>query len=91
MKQFCEIALLVTVCLILAPFLSAEKDTATEKTIAALEQQWAEAQRDGKSAAVAPLLAASFVNTDTSGQIEAKISFCPTSRAGSGNTTRSVT
>jgi len=72
MKQFCEIALLVTVCLILAPFLSAEKDTATEKTIAALEQQWAEAQRDGKSAAVAPLLAASFVNTDTNGQIYGK-------------------
>ena len=72
MKQFCEVTLLVAVCVISAPFLSAEKNTATEQKIAALERQWAEAQRDGKSADVAPLLAKDFINTDTSGQIYGK-------------------
>ena len=72
MKQICEGALLLTVCLISVPYLSAKKDTATEKTIAALEQQWAEGQRDGNSAAVAPLLAEDFINTDTSGQTHGK-------------------
>jgi ketosteroid isomerase-like protein len=72
MKQICEFALLLTVCLISVPQLFAGKDTATEKTIAALEQQWAEGQRDGNSAAVAPLLAEDFINTDTSGQIHGK-------------------
>jgi ketosteroid isomerase-like protein len=72
MKQTCELALLLTVCLISMPQLFAGKDTATEKTIAGLEQQWAEAQRDGNSAAVAPLLAENFINTDTSGQTYGK-------------------
>jgi ketosteroid isomerase-like protein len=72
MKQICELALLLTVCLISMPQLFAGKDTATEKTIAALEQQWAEGQRDGNSAAVAPLLADDFINTDTSGQTYGK-------------------
>jgi ketosteroid isomerase-like protein len=68
MKRICELALLLTVCLIAMPQLFAGKDTATEKATAALEQQWAEGQRDGNSAAVAPLLADDFINTDTSGQ-----------------------
>ena len=68
MKRICELALLLTLCLIAMPQLFAGKDTATEKAIAALEQQWAEGQRDGNSAAVAPLLADDFINTDTSGQ-----------------------
>ena len=72
MKQFCEVALLMTVWLISVPYLSAEKNTAAEKRIAALEQQWAGAQRDGKPDAVAPLLATTFVNTDTSGQTYGK-------------------
>jgi ketosteroid isomerase-like protein len=72
MKRICELALLLTVCLIAMPQLFAGKDTATEKTIAALEQQWAEGQRDGNSAAVAPLLAYDFINTDTSGQTYGK-------------------
>ena len=72
MRPLCEIALLLTVGLISVPYSFAKKDTTTEKTIAALEQRWAVAQRDGKSAAVAPLLAANFVNTDTGGQIYGK-------------------
>ena len=72
MKQICEIAVLLTACLISVPNLSTEKNTTSEKTIAALEQQWAEAQRDGNSAAVALLLADDFINTDTSGQIYGK-------------------
>src|SRR6266550_1038405 len=72
MKQIREVALLLTACLMSVPYLSAEKNTSPEKTIAALEQQWAEAQRDGNSAAVAPLLADNFINTDTSGQIYGK-------------------
>ena len=72
MRPLCEIALLLTVGLISVPYSSSEKDTATQKTIAALEQQWAVAQRDGKSAAVAPFLADDFINTDTSGQAYGK-------------------
>ena len=72
MKQFCEVTLLVAICMISTPYLSAEKNTATEEKIAALERQWAEAQRDGKSADVAPLLAEDFINTDTSGQTYGK-------------------
>lgn len=72
MKQICEVALLLALCLIAMPQSFAAKDTATEKTIAALEQQWAEAQRDGNPAAVAPLLADDFINTDTSGQTYGK-------------------
>jgi len=68
MKQFREVALLLAVCMIFGPYLSAEKNTATEQKIAALERHWAEAQRDGKSADVAPLLAEGFINTDTGGQ-----------------------
>ena len=72
MRPLCEIALLLTVGLISVPYSSSEKDAATQKTIAALEQQWAVAQRDGKFAAVAPLLADDFINTDTSGQTYGK-------------------
>ena len=72
MKQICGVTLLLTVCLFAVPNLSADKNASTAKTIAALEQQWAEGQRDGNSAAVAPLLAEDFINTDTSGQTYGK-------------------
>ena len=68
----CELALLLSLCLISMPSALAGKDPTTEKTIAFLEQQWAEAQRDGNSAAVTPLLTDDFINTDTSGQTYGK-------------------
>ena len=43
-----------------------------ETVIVSLENQWAEAQRDGKANVVAPLLAESFINTDTDGQTYGK-------------------
>jgi ketosteroid isomerase-like protein len=47
-------------------------DSGVEKAIAGLENQWAVAQRDGNAAAVAPLLAESFINTDADGQTYGK-------------------
>ena len=43
-----------------------------QKTIAALEFKWAEAQKTGESKSVAPLLTEDFVNTDTDGNVSGK-------------------
>lgn len=51
--------------------LSAANDN-TQKAIADLESKWAEAQKVGHAAAVAPLLADSFVNTDVNAQTYGK-------------------
>jgi hypothetical protein len=41
-----------------------DQEHAIQKTVIGLEYKWAEAQRDANAGVVAPLLAASFVNTD---------------------------
>lgn len=68
-----SVVALCFVCLVAAPALSAaQQQDDAQKTIAALESKWAEAQKDGKAAVVAPMLAEDFVNTDTDGQVYGK-------------------
>lgn len=43
-----------------------------QKAITTLEYQWAEAQKTGDAAVVAPLLAETFVNTDADGAVDGK-------------------
>jgi ketosteroid isomerase-like protein len=44
----------------------------TEQTIAALEQEWADAMAANKTEKVAPLLADKYITTDSSGQLADK-------------------
>jgi ketosteroid isomerase-like protein len=47
-------------------------ENSAAKQIADMESKWAEAQKAGNAAAVAPLLAATFVNTDVDAQTYGK-------------------
>ena len=55
----------------LLPHLSAANDD-IQKVITGLEFKWAEAQKMGNAAAVAPMLADSFINTDADGETYGK-------------------
>lgn len=44
----------------------------TEKTVAALEQQWLQSQKTNNPDLIAPLLADKFVNTDNDGKVSDK-------------------
>lgn len=44
----------------------------TEKAVAALEQQWADASKASNPEPIAPLLADKFINTDSSGKVTSK-------------------
>jgi ketosteroid isomerase-like protein len=44
----------------------------TERTIAALEQKWADAGKASNPDAIAPLLADKFINTDSNGKVTGK-------------------
>ena len=72
-------ATVVTVCLTCLPVLLPAQSKAgigvkenVQKTIAALEFKWAEAQKIGDAKAVTPLLSEDFVNTDTDGNVSGK-------------------
>jgi ketosteroid isomerase-like protein len=73
MKRFFTAALVFTLSTILVlPAPAQTNSRSVEKAIADLEQKWAAAQRDGKASVVAPMLAETFVNTDTDGRTSGK-------------------
>lgn len=65
-KIVCALALLM---LAAAPWSLAQKDSATEKAIAGLEQQWLKGQQTNNVDLITPLLAEGFTNTDSGGQV----------------------
>ena len=73
MNRVLVVGLLLALCTAVVVPLSAGPGHGTvEKAITELESQWAVAQRDGKAAVVAPMLADTFVNTDADGQTYGK-------------------
>jgi uncharacterized protein (TIGR02246 family) len=50
----------------------AQQTAATEKAVAALEQQWLQSQKTNNPDLVAPLLADKFVSTGSDGKVESK-------------------
>ena len=70
MKRTNLLALLTLICTWLPLSLLAQTRIAT--SIADLEKAWAEAQKAGDAANVAPLLADNFINTDVDGNISDK-------------------
>ncbi len=62
-----------TVCLIALLWLGSasllQAQTGTEKSVAALEQQWLQSQKTNNSELVAPLLAEKFINTGRDGKV----------------------
>jgi ketosteroid isomerase-like protein len=71
-KRSVALAVLFALCVILVPAVGQTSDRSVEKTITAMEEKWAAAQRDGKPEAVAPMLAETFVNTNTEGHTSGK-------------------
>jgi ketosteroid isomerase-like protein len=65
MKRIAVVAALALFCIALPLTLSAQTDIAAH--VAHLEQVWADAQKAGDAARIAPLLADTFVNTDVDG------------------------
>ena len=53
----------------------------TEKTVAALEQQWLQSQKTNNPDLVAPLLADKFVNTGSDGRVTGKAESLATAKA----------
>jgi ketosteroid isomerase-like protein len=53
----------------------------TEKAIAALEQQWAQAERENKADLIAPLLAEKFMITESPGQVLDRVAFLAEERS----------
>jgi len=72
MKKICTWCLLGLVSLGSAAWLQAQTSGATEKTVAALEQQWLQSQKASDPDLLAPLLAEKFVNTGSDGTVTAK-------------------
>ena len=50
----------------------AQKTGATEKAVAALEEQWLQAQKTNNSEQLVPLLADKFVSTEIDGKVDSK-------------------
>ncbi len=73
MKRSFAVAFFFALSTILVLPTSAQtSNRSVEKAITELENQWAAAQRDGKADVVAPMLAETFVNTDTDGRTSGK-------------------
>jgi hypothetical protein len=53
----------------------------TEKAIAALEQQWAQAERENKAELIAPLLAEKFMITESAAQVLDRAAFLAEERS----------
>jgi ketosteroid isomerase-like protein len=69
MKRIAPWCVLVLVSLAIAAPSWAQKNAATEKTVAALEQQWLKSQQTNNVALVEPLLAEGFTNTSSEGEV----------------------
>ena len=68
-KSFCLLGLVV---LVSAAGLQGQKTEATEKIVAAQEQQWLQAEKTANPDLLAPLLADTLVNTGADGHVTSK-------------------
>lgn len=59
----------VVAVVMMGAFALAQKNAATEKAVADLEQQWLKSQQTNNAALVEPLLAEGFMNTSSSGKL----------------------
>jgi len=75
MKKTVLWALAVVVLLVNPTQIPAQKSTETEKVVAALEQQWLDAQEANKPDLSVPLLADKYVMTDADGKVYDKAGF----------------
>ena len=64
------VTLIATLVAVALPALASDADVA--HTISTLEYKWADAQKSGDAATVAPLLSETFVNTDADGETYGK-------------------
>jgi ketosteroid isomerase-like protein len=64
-----------------AAWSQAQTTGATEKAVAALEQQWLQSQKTNNPDLVAPLLADKFVNTGSDGKVTGKAEALATAKA----------
>jgi ketosteroid isomerase-like protein len=64
-----------------AAWLQAQTTGATEKAVAALEQQWLQSQKANNPDLVAPLLADKFVSTGSDGKVTSKAEMLATAKA----------
>lgn len=69
MKRIVPWCVLAVVVVALATWLQAQKNAATEKAVADLEQQWLQSQRTNNASLVEPLLAEGFTNTASNGKV----------------------
>jgi ketosteroid isomerase-like protein len=69
MKRAVPWCVLALVLLAAAPWSRAQKNAATEKAVADLEQQWLKGQQTNNVALVEPLLADGFTNTSSDGKV----------------------
>src|SRR5436190_10808874 len=60
---------------------SQDKQADTEKTVAALEQQWLQSEKTNNPDLVAPLLADKFISTDPDGKSHRKSEFLANEKA----------
>ena len=70
MKSFSQYCVVALVFLATASFSLAQKNAATEKAVADLEQQWLKSQQTNNVDLVEPLLAPGFSNTSSEGKVE---------------------
>jgi uncharacterized protein (TIGR02246 family) len=70
MKRLVPSSLLALALLATAALSYAQKNAATEKAVADLENQWLKGQQTNDVKLVEPLLADGFVNTDSNGKVE---------------------
>ncbi len=69
MKRILPWCVLALVTLTTAAWSQAQKNAATEKAVAALEQQWLKSQQTNNTSLLEPLLAEGFTNTSSDGKV----------------------
>ena len=70
MRAWCLVGLIATACLPTAE--AQDKSADVSRAIAALENQWLDAEKANKSELLAPLIADRYLSTETSGKLEDK-------------------
>jgi uncharacterized protein (TIGR02246 family) len=81
MKRICILCVMVLFSLGSAALSQAQATGATEKNVAALEQQWLQSQKTNNPDSVAPLLAEKFVSTSSDGKVTDKAESLATAKA----------
>jgi ketosteroid isomerase-like protein len=69
MKRIVPWCVVAVVVMAAATWSQAQKNAATEKAVADLEQQWLKGQQTNNVALIEPLLAEGFVNTSSEGKV----------------------